>query len=271
MLTSTNQCIPEGTMRKYPPLKKAKSYFSKPSMQQGLGSNDVICGRHKDASTNVGNRRFRILVAVMTQKYISAPTRAHKSMVIRDVVETIHGCGGKFVRQCKFKRSSNGATLWEELSEKQIYDKVGHAFRDMLVSIQDKSDINYLLSPSQAPSFPSMQTIAIEDVAENSDSISEPNFSMQVSQYSAEQEQKDAADHLNAYDCDVDSDYFSSFTLTDDELEQCLGASEAKSESISMFDNNLHTNGTFQDDCTNIKLLHQWRRDSVKSFQCLVL
>lgn len=108
-----------------------------------LGCNDVICGRHKDASNNIGNRRFRILVALSIQRYIAAPTRAHKSAVIRDIVEMIQSSGGRFLHLNKKPSHSD----WEELDDKQIHDKVGHALRDMSTSCKEKSDIKKLLCP----------------------------------------------------------------------------------------------------------------------------
>ena len=70
-------------------------------------------------------------------------------MVIRDLVDSILSCGGRFVHQRNVKQGGVSAAAWVTLEEKQTYDKVGHAFRDMLASIQVKSEVNTLLSPSQ--------------------------------------------------------------------------------------------------------------------------
>jgi hypothetical protein len=107
---------------------------------------DVICGRHRGACDNIGNRRFRIIVALSVETYINAPTRAHKSTVIRDIVDTIHNCGGRFVQRCK----SRNASTWEELDEKQIHDKVGHALRDMSTCVEEKTDMTTLLCPNHS-------------------------------------------------------------------------------------------------------------------------
>jgi hypothetical protein len=120
-----------------------------------LGPYDVICGRHKDAWNNVGNRRFRIIVALSVVKYIHAPTRAHKSTVIRDIVDTIHSSGGRFLQQYKCRNAST----WEELDEKQMYDKVGHALRDMSSSWKEKTDMINLLCPNQTASTTRSSTI----------------------------------------------------------------------------------------------------------------
>lgn len=91
-----------------------------------LGAYDVICGRHKAAFDNIGNRRFRVLVALAQDRYTSAPTRAHKTTVIRSIIDSVHNGGGRFLQRL-------GCT-WVELDAKQTHDKVGHALRDMAIA-----------------------------------------------------------------------------------------------------------------------------------------
>jgi hypothetical protein len=93
---------------------------------------DVICGRHRSAFDNVGNRRFRVLVSLSLDSYKNAPTRAHKSAVIKNIVDSVHTGGGRFLQ-----RKGSG---WIELDEKQTHDKVGHALRDMSLSTRAKSE-----------------------------------------------------------------------------------------------------------------------------------
>jgi hypothetical protein len=138
--------INKGTKDNSISTKKSSSTIMKPLLR--LSSYDVICGRHKDACNNIGNRRFRIIVALSAEKYMYTPTRAHKSLVIRDIVDAIHSSGGRFLQQCKFMNAST----WEELDEKQVYDKVGHALRDMSSSWKEKTDVINLLCPNQTTS-----------------------------------------------------------------------------------------------------------------------
>jgi hypothetical protein len=91
-----------------------------------LGVYDVICGRHKAAFDNIGNRRFRVLVALAQDKYTSAPTRAHKTTVIRSIIDSVHNGGGRFLQRL--------GCNWVELDAKQTHDKVGHALRDMAIT-----------------------------------------------------------------------------------------------------------------------------------------
>lgn len=96
-----------------------------------LGFYDVICGRNKFAFDNIGNRRFRVLIALAHDKYANAPSRAHKSIVIKDIVDSVHNGGGRFLQRL--------GCSWVELDEKQTHDKVGHALRDMAVASKAKS------------------------------------------------------------------------------------------------------------------------------------
>lgn len=96
-----------------------------------LGFYDVICGRHKAAFDNIGNRRFRVLVALAHEKYSNASTRAHKSIVIKDIVDSVHNGGGRFLQRL--------GCNWVELDDKQTHDKVGHALRDMAVASKSKT------------------------------------------------------------------------------------------------------------------------------------
>lgn len=96
-----------------------------------LGVYDVICGRHKAAFDNIGNRRFRVLVALAQDKYTSAPTRAHKTTVIRSIIDSVYNGGGRFLQRL-------GCT-WVELDAKQTHDKVGHALRDMAIASRIKT------------------------------------------------------------------------------------------------------------------------------------
>jgi hypothetical protein len=92
-----------------------------------IGCFDVLCGRNKMVFNNIGNRRFRIIVSLFLTKYVDVKsTRKEKSQIIRNIIEAIKACGGRFLD----KRDNT----FEELSEQKVYEKVGHAIRDMILS-----------------------------------------------------------------------------------------------------------------------------------------
>jgi hypothetical protein len=74
---------------------------------------------------HVGNRRFRVVVALNLGRYISARTRADKSLVVNSIVEQIREASplGGFVKQDR-----DG--YWHEIGTAQAREKVGHTLRD---------------------------------------------------------------------------------------------------------------------------------------------
>lgn len=110
---------------------------------------DVICGRHKDAFNNIGNRRFRYTIALALKRYSKAENRRSKSIVIDEIIDLVHSNGGRFLQRDNNKDNTNNSTIvhkrdavWTELSRKEAHKKVGHAFRDMALSNNTKSDGN---------------------------------------------------------------------------------------------------------------------------------
>jgi hypothetical protein len=89
----------------------------------GIGSYDVLCGRHKFAFNNIGNRRLRVTVSLSLERYLASPSRQDKSLIIISIVKLIQEIGGRFLQWKK--------DHWIELGEKQAREKVGHALRDM--------------------------------------------------------------------------------------------------------------------------------------------
>lgn len=93
---------------------------------QKIGPYDIICGRNNGAHDWVGNRRFRITIMMQLKKYTEAPTREEKTHVIKSVIELmLEGVGARFIKNV-------GDNMYVRLKDKQIREKVGHAFRDMI-------------------------------------------------------------------------------------------------------------------------------------------
>lgn len=93
-----------------------------------IGPYDIICGRNNGAHNWVGNRRFRITIMMNLKRYTDAPTREEKTQVIKSVISMLQnteGAGARFIKKV-------GENTYVRLKEKQIREKVGHAFRDMI-------------------------------------------------------------------------------------------------------------------------------------------
>jgi hypothetical protein len=58
----------------------------------------VLCGRGKEVWNSIGNRRFRVIVSIFLERYSKATSKALKSQIVSDVVDTIRSSGGHFVK-----------------------------------------------------------------------------------------------------------------------------------------------------------------------------
>ena len=96
---------------------------SRPWPWQGLHPYDILCGKDQIAWNNIGNRRFRVTVALNARNYSSKINRQEKGTVIDTVLNLVHKNGGRF-----YKRLDQ---TWVELSLKESREKVSHAFRDL--------------------------------------------------------------------------------------------------------------------------------------------
>ena len=85
---------------------------------------DVLNGRGKMAFSNVGNRRFRITLALTLTKYQTAPNRQEKTRLIISIIELVRRNGGRFLTRSKGR--------WVDIGDRAAREKVGHAFRDMV-------------------------------------------------------------------------------------------------------------------------------------------
>jgi hypothetical protein len=99
------------------------------SSVEEIGLFDVLCGRDKNAFNNTGNRRFRVSVSLALERYINAPTRKDKSIVIKSVVTMVRNNGGRFLQESVNKH--DGTVTYVELNDKRCHEKSGHALRDM--------------------------------------------------------------------------------------------------------------------------------------------
>lgn len=93
-----------------------------------VGPYDIICGRNNGAHNWVGNRRFRVTIMMNLKRYTDAPNRDEKTKVIKSVIELLQnteGANARFIKKV-------GEGEYVRLKDKQIREKVGHAFRDMM-------------------------------------------------------------------------------------------------------------------------------------------
>jgi len=104
-----------------------------------LGPFDVLCGRDKKCSSNVGNRRFRVLISANLSRYLNCETKFERSKAIGAIAKELQddSCGAiRFFKRVKAKGSdaqggdNDDDALIELLDEKRSREKVAHALRD---------------------------------------------------------------------------------------------------------------------------------------------
>ena len=91
-----------------------------------VGPYDILCGRNSTSFNNIGNRRFRVTIALNLKRYMKAKTRQDKAEVIVSVLKLLRNdIGARFLKR-------KGDRLIE-LSDNHAREKVGHALRDLSV------------------------------------------------------------------------------------------------------------------------------------------
>jgi len=89
------------------------------------GRFDVICARGKQAYNHEGNRFFRQLISLATEKYSKVESKLQRSMIVSEIVDAIRAKGNGFIRK-------NNKGEWIECSDVMCREKVGQHFRNTL-------------------------------------------------------------------------------------------------------------------------------------------
>lgn len=86
---------------------------------------DIVCGRDKFCHGHVGNRRFRVIIAMNRERYQTSNSREEKSKITNEIVALIRTCkpGGRFL---KLDTATN---RWCIVTEEYAREKVSHALR----------------------------------------------------------------------------------------------------------------------------------------------
>lgn len=87
-------------------------------------SADVLCGRGKEYYDHPGNKRFRQLVELSLPQYANAPSKLHKTFIVKGIIETIRESGSGFVRVLE-----DGS--WVDIGDHSAREKVGQTFRQL--------------------------------------------------------------------------------------------------------------------------------------------
>ena len=98
-----------------------------------LGPFDVLCGRDKKCTNNVGNRRFRAMITENLPRYLNCESKFERSKAIgaiaKELQENPQG-SIRFFKRVKGADCTDDKAKIELLDEKQTREKVAHALRD---------------------------------------------------------------------------------------------------------------------------------------------
>lgn len=84
---------------------------------------DILCSRDKRSQEQPGNRMYRAIIEAFRFDYANALTKFDKTSVTRDVYDAVRRTGARFLKYNK------ALQVWEEVSDTNARDKIGHALR----------------------------------------------------------------------------------------------------------------------------------------------
>jgi hypothetical protein len=93
-----------------------------------LGEYDVLCGRGAPTNYHSGNSFLRKLVEEYQTIYLCSK-RSDKPAIAWKLLDVVSSRGGRFVRRNKAHKSGT-SFAWEQLNEKQAYEKICQALRE---------------------------------------------------------------------------------------------------------------------------------------------
>jgi hypothetical protein len=96
-------------------------------------STDILCGRGNVFSNHEGNRYFGRIIRANLKPYRDAGSRPEKIRVVDDILQEIRSAG------VRFAKLDNETKRWFELNDVLAHQKIGHAIRDTIRLLKDKS------------------------------------------------------------------------------------------------------------------------------------
>eukprot|EP00934_Nitzschia_sp_Nitz4_P001838 Nitzschia sp. Nitz4//scaffold2_size372955//228695//229616//NITZ4_000440-RA/size372955-processed-gene-0.520-mRNA-1//-1//CDS//3329546829//1838//frame0 len=85
----------------------------------------VMIGRCKEARSNIGNRRLRVLASTYLRQYAKADSKRVKSNIVKEIRDAILEAEGQFIQMDEDKR-------WYIVNDTVAREKIGYVLRDLL-------------------------------------------------------------------------------------------------------------------------------------------
>ena len=104
-----------------------------PTTVAQLGPYDVLCGRDKRCSNNVGNRQFRTMINESAHTYLQCKSKFERSkaigIIVKELQENPQG-SIRFFKRVQGSDPEDENAVLEQLDAKQSREKIAHALRD---------------------------------------------------------------------------------------------------------------------------------------------
>jgi len=95
---------------------------------------DILCGRGNVFSNHEGNRYFGKIIRSNLREYMKASNRPEKIRAVDDILQEIRSSGARFAKV------DSETKQWYELNDVQAHQKIGHAIRDTIRLLKDKTN-----------------------------------------------------------------------------------------------------------------------------------
>lgn len=96
-------------------------------------ASDILCGRGNVFSNHEGNRYFGRIIRANLKEYREAGSRPEKIRVVDDILQEIRASG------VRFAKLDSESKRWYELNDVLAHQKIGHAIRDTIRLLKDKT------------------------------------------------------------------------------------------------------------------------------------
>merc|ERR1719343_737964 len=96
-------------------------------------ASDILCGRGNVFSNHEGNRYFGRIIRANLKESRDAASRPEKIRVVDDILQEIRASG------VRFAKLDSETKRWYELNDVLAHQKIGHAIRDTIRLLKDKT------------------------------------------------------------------------------------------------------------------------------------
>ena len=92
---------------------------------------DVYFARGHGVEKNIGNMKYRELIAQFSAQYKSTPNKKDKNAIVERIISSIHGMGGHFYSKSREESINGLGPLWKQVESRSLQKKIKQSLRDL--------------------------------------------------------------------------------------------------------------------------------------------